>query len=172
MDKRGMAAEKKYRISGHESFPCRYAWLPKTVRCLQRNPRLFTDEERGMVDLGLGKNMVRSSRFWAQAAGVISATGNGHKITDFGSILFGERGLDPFLEDIRTLWLIHWNLSTNVENPLLAWDFIFNRWHEPELVRSAILKGLMREVTKCGGDISHVTPGATFRHFSSYLLSH
>ena len=21
-----------YRISGHESFPCRYTWLPKAVR--------------------------------------------------------------------------------------------------------------------------------------------
>ena len=23
-----------YRISGHESFPCRYSWLPKAVRGL------------------------------------------------------------------------------------------------------------------------------------------
>jgi hypothetical protein len=71
--------------------------------------------------------------------------------------LFGERGLDPFLEDIRTLWLIHWRLSTNVENPLLAWDFVFNRWHEPEILRGAILRALMQEVTKYGGEISRVT---------------
>ncbi|MEI7731028.1 MAG: hypothetical protein WCO56_15740 [Verrucomicrobiota bacterium] len=24
--------EQNYRISGHESFPCRYAWLPKAVQ--------------------------------------------------------------------------------------------------------------------------------------------
>lgn len=52
--------EKGYRISGHESFPCRYTWLPKAVQGLSRDPRLFADEEKAMVDLGLGKNMVRS----------------------------------------------------------------------------------------------------------------
>ena len=64
--------------------------------------------------------------------GVISQS-TMNRISDFGSILFGEHGIDPFLEDIRTLWLIHWNLSTNVANPLLAWDFVLNRWHEPEI---------------------------------------
>jgi hypothetical protein len=51
----------RYRVSGHESFPCRYTWLPKTVRGLKNNPRLFADEDQAMVDLGLGKNMVRSA---------------------------------------------------------------------------------------------------------------
>jgi hypothetical protein len=40
--------------------------------------------------------------------------------------LLREDGRDPFLEDIRTLWLIHWKLSTNVQRPLLAWDSIFS----------------------------------------------
>ena len=62
------AAPPPYRISGHESFPCRYTWLPKAVRGLDGNARLFSDEDQAMVDLGLGKNMVRSARFWAQAA--------------------------------------------------------------------------------------------------------
>ncbi|MCX6902420.1 MAG: DUF4007 family protein [Verrucomicrobia bacterium] len=61
-----MTAENKYRISGHESFPCRYTWLPKAVQGLSREPKLFADEQKAMVDLGLGKNMVRSVRFWAQ----------------------------------------------------------------------------------------------------------
>jgi len=143
----GMTAEKSYRISGHESFPCRYTWLPKAVQGLSREPKLFADEAKAMVDLGLGKNMVRSVRFWAQVAGMATAgpKGGGHLLTDCGRVLLGERGLDPFLEDIRTLWLIHWNLSTETKNPLLAWDFLLNRWQEPEIVPSVVLKALHKE---------------------------
>ena len=98
-----------YRISGHESFPCRYAWLPKAVKWVEANPNLFTDEQQGMVDLGVGKNMVRAIRFWAQAAGVIETAGKGvgHRVAAFGHAILGSEGADPFLEDIRTLWLIH-----------------------------------------------------------------
>src|ERR1017187_670580 len=113
--------DRDYRISGHETFPCRYTWLPKAVRGLNDDARLFADEERAMVDLGVGKNMVRSIRFWSLATAIASVAGKGegHVLTDFGLALFGKRGYDPFLEDRRTLWLIHWNLSTNVESPLL-----------------------------------------------------
>src|SRR4051812_40847827 len=66
-----------YRISGHETFSFRYTWLPKAVRGLLTNPKLFTDEDEAMVVLGVGKNMVRSIRFWAQASGVSKSTGKG-----------------------------------------------------------------------------------------------
>jgi hypothetical protein len=38
------AATPPYRISGHESFPCRYTRLPKAVRGLDDNRRHFSDE--------------------------------------------------------------------------------------------------------------------------------
>jgi hypothetical protein len=161
-----MTMEKNYRISGHESFPCRYTWLPKAVRGLAEGPNLFSDEERAMVDLGVGKNMVRAIRFWSQAAGVATSKDGGHSLTKFGIALLGERGLDPFLEDIRTLWLIHWNLSTEVENPLLAWDYLLNRWQEPELFRSAALSSLQREAARYKEKISPVT---LEQHFDTFL---
>jgi hypothetical protein len=72
-----------FRISGHETFPCRYAWLPKVVRGLRENPKLFSDEAAAMVTLGVGKNMVRSIRFWSQATGMatILPKGAGHANT-------------------------------------------------------------------------------------------
>jgi hypothetical protein len=68
-----------------------------------------------MVDLGLGKNMVRSARFWAQAAGMVASVSRsaGHKPTDLGLALLSQGGRDPFLEDIRTRWLIHWKLTAS-----------------------------------------------------------
>ena len=50
------------RFSGHETFAFRYAWLPKAFRALKRNAGAFADEDGAMVELGLGKNMVRSLR--------------------------------------------------------------------------------------------------------------
>jgi len=154
-----IVAEKTYRISGHESFPCRYTWLPKAVLGLSREPKLFADEEKAMVDLGLGKNMVRSVRFWAQVSGMASAgaKGSGHAPTDIGRLVFGDGGLDPFLEDIRTLWLIHWNLSTDVQSPLLAWDYLLNRWQEPDLIQSRVLKALQDEAARQDCNLSLVT---------------
>ena len=163
-----MVAEKNYRISGHESFPCRYTWLPKAVQGLSHDPKLFADDERAMVDLGLGKNMVRSVRFWAQVAGVavLSTKGAGHQLTELGRALLGHGGLDPFLEDVRTLWLIHWNLSTQIKSPLLAWDFLLNRWHEPEIVPSAVVQALLKEATRKGEKLSLVT---IEQHFDTFL---
>lgn len=158
---------KKYRISGHESFPFRYTWLPKAVHGLQNNSKLFADEARAMVDLGVGKNMVRSIRFWAQAAGIITAAKNGeYHLTDFGASLLGERGCDPFLEDVRTLWLLHWNLSTDVANPLLAWDYLLNRWQEPEIVPSAALRVLEKEANRESESVSAIT---LEQHFETFL---
>jgi epsilon-lactone hydrolase len=52
------------KFSGHETFACRYAWLPKALQAVESNPRIFSDEDQAMVELGVGKNMVRSIRFW------------------------------------------------------------------------------------------------------------
>lgn len=64
-----MGDSKRYRISGHEKFPCRYSWLPKAVRGVSENPNLFSNhnEDAAMVHLGLGKKMVRNVRPHEQA---------------------------------------------------------------------------------------------------------
>jgi hypothetical protein len=162
-----MSSAQLYRISGHESFPCRYTWLPKAVRGLRETPNLFADGDDGaMVALGLGKNMVRSVRFWAQVSGVVLSSRSGHSVSDFGRAVLGERGLDPFLEDIRTLWLIHWNLSTDPVTPLLAWDYLLNRWQEPDIVPSVALKVLQTVATKMENELSPVT---IEQHFDTFL---
>ena len=46
---RRAGADWKYRVSGHESFPCRYNWLPKVVRGLRHDPYLFADDQAMVV---------------------------------------------------------------------------------------------------------------------------
>jgi hypothetical protein len=148
----------KYRFSGHETFVCRYAWLPKAVQAVSENPKIFSDEDQAMVALGVGKNMVRSIRFWAEAIGVIENTPHkGFEVTPFGKSILWKNGFDPYLEDEQTLWLFHWKLSAPMADPLFAWDFLLNRWHEPEITRSSVLQMVLRLPDLVDYDLSKTT---------------
>ncbi len=160
-------APAHYRFSGHETFPCRYSWLPKAHSALKADPRVFADEDQAMISLGVGKNMVRAIRFWVQAAGLAQPAQNGgYIITPFGRAIFDADGFDPFLEDIRTLWLIHWRLSTHVEEPLFAWDYLLNRWQHPEITSTAVLRVFRQEADRLERKLSRVT---LEQHFDTFL---
>jgi hypothetical protein len=147
-----------FRFSGHESFACRYAWLPKAYRALRRDATIFSDEAQAMVELGLGKNMVRSLRFWVEVTGLAEADrSRGLQLTPFAHALFSDGGLDPYLEDPRSLWLLHWKLGSRHETPLFAWHFLFNRWPYPELTRSEALSAILRESEKIESGHSQAT---------------
>lgn len=156
-----------YRFSGHETFPCRYTWLPKAYLAVLSNPVVFADEEQAMVALGVGKNMVRAIRFWMQAANIVEPRlGTGYQPTSFGTAVFREDGLDAFLEDRQTLWLIHWFISTIVEEPLFAWEYMLNRWPHPEISRAAVKRAFEQESQALGKKLSGIT---LEQHFDVFL---
>ena len=144
------------RFSGHESFACRYAWLPKAIQAIVVTPDIFSDEDAAMVELGVGKNMVRSIRFWAEAGGMVEPGEAGLEPTALGKEIFLDNGFDCFMEDVTTLWLIHWKLSTAASS-LLAWDFLLNRWQESEFSESRILTALQKELSALDRSASEVT---------------
>jgi hypothetical protein len=155
------------RYSGHESFACRYAWLPKAYRAIAEDAAAFADEERAMVTLGVGKNMVRSIRFWVEVMGVaVPRPDRTLEATAFGQAVLADGGFDPFLEDARTLWLLHWNVASRVEGPLFAWDFLLNRWPYEELTRSEALRAFTRESQRLNVTHSEVTLG---QHLDVFL---
>lgn len=146
-----------YRFSGHESFACRYAWLPKAYRSLTLDPAIFREETSAMVEMGLGKNMVRSLRFWVEATGMATSASQGLIPTPLAHQIFAKNGLDPFLEDRQTLWLIHWNLCSRDTEMLFAWDFLLSSWPYPELTRTEALIAFQRESERLGFEHSVVT---------------
>lgn len=158
-----------FRYSGHETFPCRYAWLPKAFAAIETDHRAFADEENAMIRLGVGKNMVRAIRFWMveMSVGIKHADG-GYQPSDFAKAVFNrKKGVDPFLEDTRTLWLLHWKLSTHsADDPLFAWDFLINQWQSPEISRSAVLQAFRRAADKEARPPSDVT---LEQHFDTFL---
>ncbi len=129
-----------FRFSGHETFVCRYAWLPKAIREIAKVPSLFDNDDDAMVALGVGKNMVRSLKFWAECSQVIEQSEKGsYRTSVFGQQLLGHDGHDPFLEDPRTLWLLHWKIATNPKQPLYFWHQLLNFWHRADFSESEIL---------------------------------
>lgn len=111
-----------------------------------------------MVKLGVGKNMVRSIRFWVEVMGVAVPDGKrALEVTSFASAIFSEGGFDPYLEDLKTLWLLHWHLSTHSDDPVFAWRYLINHWPHSDLRKNEILKAFRRESENSGNAYSDVT---------------
>jgi hypothetical protein len=160
----------KYKISGHEKFSLRYTWLPKAVIALKTDSKIFSKIDDAIILMGVGKNMVHSIKFWALSTQIAEQAENGGlTITNFGNALFNDKGLDPFLEDIKTLWLLHWKLSTLKETPLLAWDYLLNRWHEPEITKSSVMGVFESEKEKINACPSSTT---LKDHFDTFIRTY
>ena len=157
----------QYRFTGHETFPCRYPWLPKAVNTLKNHQDLFKNIDEAIVRLGVGKQMARAIKFWVEAAKVVEKQEKGDlKVNQLGEDLLGEKGRDPYLEDIQTLWLIHWNFSTHRESPIFAWDFLMNRWQDSEIAPSQAVAAFKKEADSQGRQLSIVT---LKQHFDIFL---
>lgn len=95
----------RYSFSGHESFHCKSLWLKKGYDFIY-DKKCFTDID-SVVQLGVGKNMVSSIRFWMKAFSLTKED----KLTDLAHYFFNDNtGRDLFCEDIATLWVLHYNL--------------------------------------------------------------
>lgn len=98
----------KYIFSGHESFPCRTLWLKKGYDYLHAGNSFNAPE--AVVTLGVGKNMVSAIRFWLKAFGI----SQNDEVTTLGNYLFNdESGKDKYLEDLASLWLLHYKLVSS-----------------------------------------------------------
>ncbi len=133
------------RYSGHESFVCRYGWLPKLYRAVLTDPGVLKDDDKATRTLGIGRNMVRSIQFWGESMGVVlSKQGGRHEPGPLGSLLLGKNGWDPFLENLESLWLLHWWLCAR--GNLAAWNLVFgdggmSRFNKSQLVDALAVRG-------------------------------
>jgi hypothetical protein len=147
---RGHLYSNDYRpqFSGHETFPLRYGWLKKAYDFIeqnikdQQNKALFSSDS-SIATLGVGRNMVSSMRYWAQASGIIEEVGaNALAPTKIGRCLFGAGGLDPFIENASTLWLLHWNLCSRPDRT--TWYWAFNHFQSQAFEREVLVKDLLQ----------------------------
>lgn len=111
----------KYTFSGHESFPCKSLWLKKGYDFMVAQYDFNSPD--AVVRLGVGKNMVASIRYWMKCFGLTKD----NALTDIAQYIFDtEKGNDPFIEDLGTLWLLHFLLIYTNEATL--YNLFFTRF--------------------------------------------
>ena len=115
------------KYSGHESFSIRKDWLAKGIRKID-----FVNKAEliAMDNLGLGKNMVKSLRYWLKVTGITNDDPKRKlfELSELGTII---KDNDPYTEELGTLWLLHYNLAKNYDNAS-AWYFFFNKFNFTE----------------------------------------
>ena len=162
MERTATSIEERGRarvFSGHESFAVRYGWLPKVYDAVVRDPELFADDERAILTLGLGKNMVRSVRFWGEAFGVTRTEGRVVRPTKFGRrLLDPDLGTDPYLEDTSSLWRLHWQVTAH--GGLGAWTAALLTVTDVEVTRRRLLDMIVASSAATRGGINAGTAAA------------
>ena len=147
-----LAATTKLQFSGHETFPLRYGWVKKVydaVRaCEDRgdDTKVVFNADDAIARFGVGKNMVVSMRYWALATGMLKevrAHLGPYATTDLGHMLLNDSGLDPWLEDPNSLWLLHWHLASTPERTS-TWHWVFNHCPHTSFDRELIVDHLTR----------------------------
>jgi len=124
----------KAKLKAHESFYFRDGWLEKALFEIYgknndnayQNTQLFKTNE-GISKLGVGKNMVKSIKYWMEATGltmIIRKPQYGVKLTEIGTLI---EQSDPYFEDEFTLWLLHINLISSFEKAT-TWNLFFNQF--------------------------------------------
>ncbi len=115
-----MPSMERYIFSGHESFPCKTLWLKKGYDFIDGNNNFNAADS--VVKLGVGKNMVASIRYWLKTFGLMK-DGN---LTEVARFVFADNsGMDPYIEDLGTIWLLHYLLISSHEATL--YNLLFTR---------------------------------------------
>lgn len=109
--------EQRYTFSGHESFPCKTLWLKKGYDFVVQEKNFSNPD--AVIDLGVGKNMVASIHYWLRVFKICK----GDQPTWLGRYLFDEtNGKDKYIEDLATLWLLHFSLVLKTMPIRLTWS--------------------------------------------------
>ena len=167
--RRGIIYEADYRplFSGHETFTLRYGWLKKVYDAVKNsadqlgNKSIFLNDD-AIARFGVGKNMVRSMRHWSLACGIISEESKTGQLstTVLGDFLLGDNGIDPFLENPGSIWLLHWNLCSGdaSEGLKTTWYWAVNYFSDPIFTRDRLVEKLAQiAAEREWGSGSHVT---------------
>ncbi|MEO1031523.1 MAG: DUF4007 family protein [Bacteroidota bacterium] len=116
----------KLSFSGHDTFHCRLFWLKKGYDYITTKGA-FKDDSG--IELGVGRNMVNSIRFWLKSFGVVK---DGYDVNPLYKKLLDNNGWDPYLENEATLQLLHYELCANGHSSIYGLIFRELRKVKPE----------------------------------------
>ena len=139
-------------FANHQTFHPRFGWIKKGYDAARRDPAAFSSPS-APVELGVGKNMVEAIRFWTLATRVVVRRPHPERPrtsvytpSRLGRALFDdELGLDPFLEDPATLWMLHWH-AVSAPSVLPVWRLVFNEFGALEFSETDLLQYCVDEI--------------------------
>jgi hypothetical protein len=134
------------KFRAHDTFFIRQGWLSKGMKYVHDKPDLFvTKDENPMDVLGIGANMVKALRYWLQAVGLTEEPNSGRRVQTFtplGQSIFKN---DRYIEELGTLHLLHYRLSSNKADAT-AWYYFFNEFNMSEFSRDDFVEFLQRRI--------------------------
>ena len=124
------------KFRAHDTFFIRKGWISKGMRYVKdTHGEVFISKTDNPMDvLGIGSNMVKALRYWLQAIGVAEEPKSGKRnqhFTDFGELVYEH---DKYIEELGTLYLLHYKLATNAELAT-SWYFFFNEFSLSDFTR-------------------------------------
>lgn len=146
------------RFSGHETFPLRYGWLFKAVKEVKKGHRIRSsnkdDVENAVIQMGVGKNMVSSIKYWSDICQIVKSDNGIERLTREGEFVFGGDnskaspcGKDPYMESPATVWLVHWLINSNYTE-LSASRWFFNYFNGQRFDKKQLMKALLADLER------------------------
>ena len=110
------------RFGAHQTFHLRDSWLYKGINSVQANgEQLFSPS--AAEELGIGKNMVESIKYWLLALQFVKKEEQSFSLTPLAETIFE---FDPYFELDGTLILTHYLLASNIDEAT-SWFWFFNK---------------------------------------------
>jgi hypothetical protein len=116
---------------------------------LEENKYVFS-EETAMDHLGVGSKMVKSIKYWLLASHLVEEKREKnakHSLVpskDFGEVV---KKYDPYFEDVFTLWIIHYYISSDIEFNTV-WNLFFNRFNVTDFTKVSMVDKVVDECNK------------------------
>ena len=138
------------RFGGHETFPVREGWIYKGLSLITADPEGFNDPYVA-DELGVGRNMAKSIRFWLLATG-LAITEPSFKnpkrkkltLTPIGEAIYNH---DRYCLQVGTWAALHVNM-VNDAGYAKVWSWFFNRFTEKRFDRLAASAAFERHVQR------------------------
>lgn len=143
------------KFKRNESFYIRDGWFQKAIHSINNSQDNIFSGIRGVDELGIGSNMVKSLKYYLIAADVIEKSSAKSELTEFGQLLLE---YDPYLESSFSWFLIHYNLVTNYkEAPIF--NMFFNLKFKAKFKKEEVDEMLLKQLKEEGENIkeSYVT---------------
>lgn len=139
-----------YTFARHETFHIRTGWLRKGLMALEKDDHIFLETVKAMDELGIGKNMISSLRYWLQATKLTKEKySGGIKIQEKKETAKLILDRDEYFEDPATFWILHFNLARNKEKAT-TWFWFFNYFSDTEFDQNIFIDRLKMFIKRTG----------------------